>query len=142
MELYVASSNDAILEGAALQKRSLEGQIWATIPVKTQPAPTKEPTKEAAPTEEPNEEAAPMEDPTEEAAPQRFLLRWWTPQRFLPKRHPLQRSPLRNQLPQQPPSVSQQKSQIFTLCGLRREREKFPIVISLAGWRYCILPGW
>ena len=70
MEPYVAFSNNAILEGAAPWERSLEGQTWATIPMKTQP----DPTKKVAPAEEPTEEAAPTEvsaketDPTEVSA--------------------------------------------------------------------------
>ena len=61
MEPYVAFSDDAILEGATPQRRSLEVQTGATIPMKTQPAPTKEPTKEADSTEVPAEVVAPTE---------------------------------------------------------------------------------
>ena len=69
MEPYVALSNNAILEGATPQERSLEGQTWATIPGKTQPAPIEDPAKELAPAEVPTEEAAPIEEPTEEVPP-------------------------------------------------------------------------
>ena len=69
MQPYVAFSNDAVLEGAKPQERSLEGQTQATIPVKTQLAPTKESAKELSPAEVPTEEPAPAEEPTEEAAP-------------------------------------------------------------------------
>ena len=68
MEPYVAFS-DAILEGAAPWKRSLEVQTQATIPVKTQQAPTEESAKDLAPAKVPTKEAAPTEVPTEVAAP-------------------------------------------------------------------------
>ena len=69
MEPYVAFSSDAIVEGAAPVQRSLEGQTWTTIPMKTQLAPTKESAKELAPAEVPTEELAPAEEPTEEVTP-------------------------------------------------------------------------
>ena len=68
IEPYVAFSNDAILQGATHQERSLEGQTWAPIPMETQVAPIEEPTKELAPAEVSMEEAAPMEEPNEELA--------------------------------------------------------------------------
>ena len=87
MEPYVAFSNKAVLEGATPQGRSLKVQAWATIPMKTQSAPTEKPTEVAAPTEEPTEVAAPLRSP----------LKWQSPWRFLPK----------NQLPHWLPSVGQ-----------------------------------
>ena len=65
MEPYAAFSDDAILEGAAPQERSLERQTQATIPMKIQP----DPTEELAPAEVPTEEPAPAEEPTEQVAP-------------------------------------------------------------------------
>ena len=77
MEPYVAFSDDAILEGAVPQERSLEGQIGAAIPRKNQLAPAEVPIEEAAPTEElapakvPTEEVAPIEELTEKVPLQR-----------------------------------------------------------------------
>ena len=53
MEPYVAISDKAVLEGAAPWGRSLGVQTWATNPVKTQLAPTEEPTEVAAPPRSP-----------------------------------------------------------------------------------------
>ena len=117
MEPYVAFSNDGVLQGAAPCVRPLEVQSRATIPVRTQPAPT-----EADCTEVPMVEAESTEICAEVMALQRFLLK--------------------NQLLQWPPPVGQQKSQIFPLlCMRRREWEKFSVVISLAAWRYYIPPS-
>ena len=69
IEPYVAFSDKAILEGAAPWGRSLEVQTLATIPVKTQLAPTQEPTEVAAPTKISTKEGDPTEVPTEVAAP-------------------------------------------------------------------------
>ena len=69
MKLYMAFSNDTILEGAAPQKRLLKGQAWAPIPMETQAGPTDEPTKEPAPTTEPTGELAPTAEATREPAP-------------------------------------------------------------------------
>ena len=72
MEPYVAFSDDVVLEGATPQERSLEGQIWATIPMEIQPDPTEElapakvPMEEAASIEGPPEETPPTKEPTEE----------------------------------------------------------------------------
>ena len=90
---YSTFSDDAVLDRAALQERSLEGQTRVTISRENQPAPTKVSTEEVAPTEEPNEEM--------------------DPQRLPPKKQPLQGSPLKHQPSQQPPSASQQKSWMF-----------------------------
>ena len=87
MELYVAFSNDAILEGAAPQKRLLEGQTQTPIQMETPTTPIteelegiqvlelgvsptpqemEEPTKELVPTEMSAKEVVPMEESTEE----------------------------------------------------------------------------
>ena len=81
MEPYVTFSDDTILEGAAPLERSLEGQNRATIPRKTQLAPTEVPAKETAPMEElvpvkvSPEEVAPIEEPTMRWTPWRSPLR-------------------------------------------------------------------
>ena len=74
MKPYVTFSDDAILDGAALQERSLEGQTGVTIPRETKMAPTElsteeKPSKELVPTEVSTEEVAPTEDPNEETNP-------------------------------------------------------------------------
>ena len=69
METYVAFSDDAILEGATPQEKSLEGWTQAPTPVETQEAPTEEPTEELAPAEVSTEEATPTKEPTKESAP-------------------------------------------------------------------------
>ena len=122
MEPYVAFSNDAFLQDAAPWERSLEGQIWETIPGKTQPAPIEESTEEAAPTEEPTEEAPPTEEPTEEVAPTEE-----------PTEEPT--------APKATISEPTGEPDIPPVWHEDKERERFPIVISLAGWRYCIQPG-
>ena len=118
MEPYVAFSDDAILEGATPQERSLEGQTRALFPGRpSQPLPR---------------------------FPLRRQLPWksWSLPKLPPKRWPPWRSPLRSQLPWRPPPASQQENQIFPLCRHEdKERERLPIVISLAGQRYCILPS-
>ena len=106
MELYVAFSNDAILEGAAPQERFPEGQTWAPIPLETQVAPTEEPTKELAPAEVSMEEAAPTEEPTkelvpaevsmEEVAPTKEPTKELVPAEVSAEEWPPQRSPMRN----------------------------------------------
>ena len=128
MEPCITLSDDAILEGATPQERSLIGQTRATIPRKTQLVPAKVPAKEAAPMEElapvkvSTKEAAHIEEPTN-------------------KKDPVE-DPLRSKWQQRPMPVSQWESWIFLLHGMRtKERERFPIVITLAGWRYCILPS-
>ena len=69
MEPYVAFSDDAVLEGATPQKRSLEGQTWKPIPVETQAAPTEEPHEGASPCRSVYRGAIPTEEPTEELDP-------------------------------------------------------------------------
>ena len=75
MKPYITFSDNAILEGATPQERCLEGHTRATIPRKTQPAPTEVPAKEAAPMEQlapvevSTNEAASIEDPTNETDP-------------------------------------------------------------------------
>ena len=73
MEPYVVFSNKAVLEDTTPQGRSLKVQTQATIPMKTQPGPTKEPIEVAAPTEEPTKVAAPTEVSTDEADPIEIL---------------------------------------------------------------------
>ena len=70
MEPYVTFSDDAILDGAALQEGSLEDQTGETIPRNTQLASTdvsteEEPAKKPAPTEVTTKEVAPAEEPLE-----------------------------------------------------------------------------
>ena len=127
MKPYVTFSDDAILDGAALQERSLEDQTGVTIARKIQQASTRvsteeEPTKELVPTKVSTEEAAPTEEPSEEMDSTG--------------------DPIEDQPSQWPLPASQQKSQLLPRCGMRRrERERFPIVISPVGQRYCILPS-
>ena len=89
MKPYVAFTDDAILEGATLQKKLPEGWAWAPSPVETLPAPITEELKdtqvwelgvppipweaesdsdEPAPTEEPTNKPVPAEEPTNELA--------------------------------------------------------------------------
>ena len=91
MELYVAFSDNAILEGATPQERSPGGWTWAPILVETQAAPTKDPTNEPAPAEVFMEEVAPTEEPTEELAPAEVSMEEAAPQRSPPKSQPLQK---------------------------------------------------
>ena len=90
MRPYVAFTDEAILEGAASQKKLQEGWTWAPSPVETPVAPiteelegtqaqesevppipqeAEEPTEELALTKEPTEEPDPAKEPNEEPAP-------------------------------------------------------------------------
>ena len=132
MELYAAFSDDAILEDATPQERSLEGQTWAPIPVETQAAPTEELTDEPAPAEVSMEEAAPTEEPSKELAPAEV-----STEEAAPMEEPNEELATLMAMvsgPAEEPDIP--------LCGMRRKkRGRYPIATSLARWRYCILPG-
>ena len=102
-EMYVAFTDDTVLEGAAPQERFLEGQTRAPIPAETLVDPI---TKELEGTQAPEVGVPPLHKKW------RSPPKSWPPQRCLQKRWPPQRSPPRNQLLQWLQSASQLRSQI------------------------------